>query len=376
MAHLAKFSRGALGHMLGHYSREKKHLPDNIKPELTHLNYNLAANYQPQSQIDFIRQRLSKVKVQNRADVNVLCDWIVTAPKSLPREELRLFFKSTHDFLANKYGKENVVSAYVHMDEATPHLHFAFIPVVPDKKKGGYKVSAKECITLQQLKSFHSELQNYLENELGHPVEVLNEATRVGNKSVLELKRHTAIVEVQKARQKASRIVSQAQKQVEDIHNSLMAINAEYEAKKAYIQRADETARISEMYPPEVKVFEKGLIHKQRFVTVPVEMWEAKHVSANEKEYLKKANEAFEYRVREFRGSVSSKRVNALTQRVEELEREVNHSKLMTEKLMDKVNRVLDKLPANAARQFIDEWNALDKHPKRESKYPSPEVER
>ena len=42
-----------------------------------------------------------------------------------------------------RYGKENVISAYVHFDEVTPHMHY-FVPVVEDKKKGGYKLSAKK----------------------------------------------------------------------------------------------------------------------------------------------------------------------------------------------------------------------------------------
>ena len=41
-------------------------------------------------------------------------------------------------------AKENVISAYVHFDEVTPHMHYAFVPVVEDKKKGGYKLSAKK----------------------------------------------------------------------------------------------------------------------------------------------------------------------------------------------------------------------------------------
>lgn len=232
MAHVAKFTRGASGHMLGHYSREKEHLPDNIKPELTHLNYNLAGDYQPMKQIDFIRQRLSEVKVQKRSDVNVLCDWVVTAPKDLPAEDLGQFFESTHAFLAGKYGKENVVSAYVHMDEATPHLHFAFIPVVPDKKKGGYKVSAKECITRSQLKSFHNELQRRLENELGHPVSILNEATKEGNKSIEELKRQTATERLREANEKAAQIVSKARERVKVVEQDIQAL----EGKKAALE--------------------------------------------------------------------------------------------------------------------------------------------
>lgn len=373
MAHVAKFTRGASGHMLGHYSREKEHLPDNIKPELTHLNYNLAGDYQPMKQIDFIRQRLSEVKVQKRSDVNVLCDWVVTAPKDLPAEDLGQFFESTHAFLAGKYGKENVVSAYVHMDEATPHLHFAFIPVVPDKKKGGYKVSAKECITRSQLKSFHNELQRRLENELGHPVSILNEATKEGNKSIAELKRGTATEKIQEAEKKAAQTLQNAEKAVQSIRDSLIPVRAEYEAKKAFIRACDKASDVSVMYPTYAEK-KKSLFGKET-VTVPKEKWEQKHVSANEKGYLQKATAEFEKAVAEFRKTSSADHIAQLEQKVSLLERKVydlkrENSTLQSQvvsaekeadRVMDKVNKVLGKLPDEVADRFIKQWNTPER---------------
>lgn len=197
MAHVAKFTKGAMGHMLSHYDRSK--VPaENIDPERSHLNYNLAAKQQPLPQLDYIHCRLNDVKLQNRKDVKVLCDWVVTVPKDLPQELHTQFFSETYNYLSSKYGKENVVSAYVHNDEVTPHLHFAFIPVVKDFKKGGYKVSAKECITRSDLQHFHEDLQHYLESKLQQPVNILNEATKNGNKSIAELKRGTAQQELEK----------------------------------------------------------------------------------------------------------------------------------------------------------------------------------
>lgn len=61
MAHIEKYSRGVIGDMLGHYDRSKN-VPDLKLPGNTVLNYNLAYNDQPQSQLDFIHQRLSEVK--------------------------------------------------------------------------------------------------------------------------------------------------------------------------------------------------------------------------------------------------------------------------------------------------------------------------
>lgn len=196
MAHLMKFNKASCGHMFAHFDRSAENISnENLDRTKTDLNYNLAT-HQLMKQGDFVKKRCSEVHCQNRKDVNVMCSWIVTAPKDLPVQEQKQFFQSSYDFMQQRYGKENVISAYVHMDEIQPHLHFAFVPVVYDKKKERYKVSAKEKVTRYDLQTFHSGLENYLEKELGHEINVLNGATKEGNKSIDELRRETAINEL------------------------------------------------------------------------------------------------------------------------------------------------------------------------------------
>ena len=60
------------------------------------------------------------------------------------------------------------------------------------RKRGGYKVSAKEVINRRNLQTFHADLSKYLEQQLGFPVNVLNEATKEGNRSIEQLKRQNA----------------------------------------------------------------------------------------------------------------------------------------------------------------------------------------
>lgn len=194
MAHVEKYTSGAAGRMLKHYERApvEHRGNENIKPELTELNYNLAFENQPMPQAAFVAQRLKGVRVQKRADVNVLCDWVITQPQELPADKSRAFFEATYAFLRDRYGERNVVSAYVHMDEVTPHMHFAFLPIVADQKRGGEKLCAKEVINRKELQMFHTALQNAVERDLGIEVHLLNGATQDGNKSVTELKRALA----------------------------------------------------------------------------------------------------------------------------------------------------------------------------------------
>lgn len=117
------------------------------------------------------------------------------------------------------------------------------------------------------------------------------------------------------------------------------------------------------------------MIHKQKFVTVPAEMWEAKHISANEKGYLQKANEALESNLQEFRNTTSSKNLSALVQRVKELENDnsslryenrtlqakLSKAEREADKTIEKVNKVLGKLPEDMADRFVKEWKAPER---------------
>lgn len=188
--HVEKFQKSAVGHMLRHYSRISMYFSNESIDHLrSDLNYNLAPK-RNQYDIEYYKSRLSKVKCQNRADVKALCDWIVTLPKEeFTEEQERLFFRSAYDFMVKRYGEENVISAWVHKDEAgRPHLHFAFIPVCIDKKKGIEKVSAKEVLTRNELKCIHKEMAEHMKGIFGRDIGILNGATAGGNKMVMELK--------------------------------------------------------------------------------------------------------------------------------------------------------------------------------------------
>ena len=74
MAHVAKYSKGALGHMFAHYERAKdkdgeyiKFGNEDIDTNKSYLNYNLAPNHNMR-QGKFLKKRCSEVKCLNRKD--------------------------------------------------------------------------------------------------------------------------------------------------------------------------------------------------------------------------------------------------------------------------------------------------------------------
>lgn len=238
MAHVDKFARGATGHLAAHFERKQdedgqyvKFGNQDIDTALSGDNYNLAPE-RNMSQTNFIRQRCSQVQCLKRKDVKVLCSWVVTAPKSLAGSpEESKFFAEAYKFLEEKYGKENTVSAYVHKDEITPHMHFAFVPVVTDQRSGQLKVSAKERLPKSELKSFHTELSRHMEQAFGRDIGILNEATRNGNKSIEELKRGTAIKELQAL----SADVAKSQNELDNLQKTILDISGVQEvANKAH----------------------------------------------------------------------------------------------------------------------------------------------
>jgi hypothetical protein len=134
MANRQKYTRAAIGHLCAHYAREKdkddnyiKFGNQDIDVTRTHLNYNLAEEDQKMKQQDFINKRIKDLKCMNRKDVNVMITWVVTLPQEMngkSDEEKERFFRKSYNFLKNRYGAENVISAYVHMDEGQPHMQF------------------------------------------------------------------------------------------------------------------------------------------------------------------------------------------------------------------------------------------------------------
>lgn len=198
MAHYGKYTKASVGGLTKHYERAKgengeylRFKNEGIDLTRSHLNYNLAPHQKDQR--EFINERLGEVFCLKRDNVKVMCDWVLTVPKTVPEWHQREFFERAYQFLEEKYGRENVISAYVHMDETTPHMHFAFIPVVHDLKKDRDKVSAKEAVTREDLRTFHTELQAVMddfvaEHDFFFACDVLNGATDNGNLTVQGLK--------------------------------------------------------------------------------------------------------------------------------------------------------------------------------------------
>lgn len=145
MAHLTKLTRSEVGGIGVHVERQTdNHSNKDIDISKTHLNYSILEG--DLNVHKRLAQRLDEVYVFNRKDVNVAYSWIATLPNKFLsdlEEDKRLLFEE-HNLLQKRYeSSKNVIMSEVHRDETTEHHHFAFVPVVYDKKNDREKVSAK-----------------------------------------------------------------------------------------------------------------------------------------------------------------------------------------------------------------------------------------
>ncbi len=227
MAHVAKYTRGAIQGLSNHLDRKtENHSNKDIDVSKTYLNYDL--NQNPGDTLSRLNERLEQVYCMNRKDVKAVADWIVTLPKELedrPADDQRQFFEATKRFLDKQYGEENNISANVHMDETTPHMHYAFIPVVYDNKKEREKVSAKIVLNRNHLQSFHDDLDKHLKAEIPQIYErgVVNGQT-VGVETVQELK------QLRTQEKALSEEIEKLSAKRDDVQDEITAKNEELEA--------------------------------------------------------------------------------------------------------------------------------------------------
>ena len=143
---------------------------------------------------------LPDISMSNRKDLKAVVSWVVTKPENVTEDEQERFFAETYAFLRKRYcdgvekavGMSPCISAVVHLDETTPHMHFKFIPTYFDKKTEKWRVSAKEVLNRRDMQTFHKDLSAHMSRVFGRDIGIENRATQGGNKSVTELKKQTA----------------------------------------------------------------------------------------------------------------------------------------------------------------------------------------
>ena len=136
-----------------------------IDKSRTHLNYHTLP-YE-KKYLAFIDERIKELasKRKIKDDAVLMTSFILGSDKEffdgISPETQKQFFSDCTEFFAERYGKENVVSAVVHLDESTPHLHLNLMPVT------GGRLCAKELFDRTALRNLQTDFYEVVGKKYG-----------------------------------------------------------------------------------------------------------------------------------------------------------------------------------------------------------------
>ena len=144
----------------------KNYSNKNIDKEKSHLNYSLKdPKYSYEKEFERIRKEYN-LKGQIKTVSNIACEYIITSDNEffnkIGEKETRRFFETAYKFVCEykNLGEQYILSAKVHNDEDTPHLHLVFLPVVHTKDKKGNAIDKLACSEFWKEKDSYRQLQN------------------------------------------------------------------------------------------------------------------------------------------------------------------------------------------------------------------------
>jgi hypothetical protein len=150
-----------------HNERKNTHYSNkDINKQNTKHNYSIKAPYSTYEKIFKDMRVKYNLKGMIKKVSNVMCEFIITSDKdffeAIGEEETKRYFETAYKFVANynNLGEEFIVSAKVHLDESTPHLHILFVPVVHKKDKNGNEINKIACSEYWKGKDSYKKLQD------------------------------------------------------------------------------------------------------------------------------------------------------------------------------------------------------------------------
>jgi len=166
-----KYKRENLKGIFRHNERRNKNYSnDNIDKERSYLNYSIKQpKYSYEKEFDRIKEEYN-LKGQIKTVSNIACEYIITSDRqffeTIGEEETKRYFETAYQFVTEykNLGEQYIISAKVHMDEETPHMHLIFLPVVHTKDKKGNDIEKLACSEFWKAKDSYRQLQDAFYN--------------------------------------------------------------------------------------------------------------------------------------------------------------------------------------------------------------------
>ena len=141
----AKYKGPEISNIESHNERTKENYASNpdIDKSRSHLNFHLLEpdrKYRAEAE-----RQIKDAGCRTRSDSVRLVEALVTATpeffKGKKKAEIKAYFQEALDFIREHQDQKTIISAVVHMDEKTPHMHLSFVPLTADGR-----LCAKEIV--------------------------------------------------------------------------------------------------------------------------------------------------------------------------------------------------------------------------------------
>ena len=163
----AKYKRENLMAVYRHNERKNKNYSNkDIDRTKTYLNYSLKdPEFNYVKEFDKIIKKYD-LKGQIKTVSNIVCEYMITSDsdffKKIGEEETKRYFTTAYKFVSEykDLGEKYIISAKVHYDEKSPHMHLIFLPVVHTVDKKGNTIDKLACSEFWKAKDSYRQLQN------------------------------------------------------------------------------------------------------------------------------------------------------------------------------------------------------------------------
>ena len=160
VCHMEKYHKTDIAPVENENERDETYQASNPQIDFmrTRNNYNIIKRQRSYTQ--FINDKIEALDLPTkvRKDAVLMCSFVVGSDREffgrLSPGEQQQFFVDCARFFAERYGEENIISAVVHLDETTPHLHLNLIPIADGRLCAKTLFDRKELQNLQT--DFHS----------------------------------------------------------------------------------------------------------------------------------------------------------------------------------------------------------------------------
>lgn len=141
----AKYKGPEIGRIEAHNERTKETYASNPDVDTSRSQYNYHLITPKRSYRAEAEKQIAEVGCKTRSDSVRVVEVLVTASpaffKGKRNSEIREFFCDALDFIKSRQNEKTIISAVVHMDEKTPHMHLSFVPLTEDDR-----LSAKDIV--------------------------------------------------------------------------------------------------------------------------------------------------------------------------------------------------------------------------------------